>query len=447
MGKSGLLYQVTLLTSLVFLVMSFFSPVGYSYGYILTLFGISFIEVIMYFNLWGRSHGYYLDFEPIFLIIALIMGFTFPLLIYAYDNDTAYSFSWGLQYSLNYYNKGACLTALGITSFMAGSLRPHKKNYKYRIPMKNNTKLDSTYLMFGLLLILLLFIYLGGFERYQKIYLYDDEESGGILTYIEVFIIAFAEVIVANECWNALQDSCYKLFNRKIVFVVTLALLFAVVGNRTFALYILLPIAIFVSTHYFKLTLSKFLIAILVGAVAMIGFGFIRTGTEYNSGIDWYYNIADLMIPNITTYLACEIVDKTGITLGLSMLGGSVLGAIPFSQTILNELTGIGGDVTNSSSVFTNYLGSKSGTGTNFISDPYLGFGAIGVFLIVYLSGYAVSWARRRSNYSYYSLLIYLIFCGFAVYAVRSSLLFSIRFIFYAAITAYINLKLTKKCV
>ena len=447
MGSRSSFYRVTLLTSIIFLVMSFFSPLGYSYGYILTLFSITLAEVIMYFIGWGKTHKNFLDFEPIFLIIAMIMGFTFPLLIYAYDNNTAYAFSWGLTYSLNYFNKGACLTALGITSFMAGSLKSQKEKFTPKSSYIRSSKLDSTLLVIGLMIILLLFVYLGGFERYQKIYHNEDDTSAGFLTYIEVFIIAFAEVIVTNECWNALQNPKYKLFNKNIIFVSVVALLFAAVGNRTFALFIILPIVIFGASNYFKLSFSKFLVAIAVGAIIMVGLQFYRSGTDYNSDMDWYYNVTDLMIPNTTTYLACEIVDNTGITFGLSMLGGSILGAIPFSQTILKTLTGIGGDLTNSSSVFTAYLGSKSGTGTNFVSDPYLGFGAIGVFVFVYLSGYVVNWARRRSSTSYYALLVYLIFCGFAVYAVRSSLLYSIRFIFYAVITAYINLKLTKKCV
>ena len=330
---------------------------------------------------------------------------------------------------------------------MAGSLKPQKRNKNGSIRGNVSPKLNSNLLVIGLMLTLIFFIFLGGLERYQKIYHYEEDGGGGILTYIEVFIIAFAEVIIANECWNTLRDSKYKFFNKNIIFVIIVALLFAVVGNRTFALYIILPIAIFVASTKFKLSFSKFLIAIAIGAIVMIGFRFIRSGSGYNAELDWYYNIADIMIPNTTTYLACEIVDKSGITYGLSMLGGSILGAIPFSQSILKALTGIGGESTNSSSIFTLYLGSQSGTGTNFVSDPYLGFGSIGVFLIVFLSGYALNWARRRSRNSYYSLLVYLIFCGFAVYAVRSSLLFSIRFIFYAVITAYFNLKITKKCV
>lgn len=446
MGKSRSLYRVTLFTSFLFFVMSLFSPQGYSYGYIFTIFAITLTEVVMYFLKWGKTHGNYLDFEPIFLIIALTMGFTFPLLIYAYDNSTAYTFSWGLSYSLKYFNKGACLTALGITSFMAGSLISYPPKSRDPLMIKNR-ELDSTLLVVGLFVVVLLFFSLGGFERYQRIYLHEGDTSGGVLTYIEVFIIAFAEVIVANECWNSLRNPRYRLLNWKIIIVCVVALLFAAVGNRTFTLYIILPIAIFATSNYYKLSITKFLIAVAAGAVVMIVFQFFRSGTEYNSELDWYYNIADLMIPNTTTYLACEIVDKMGITYGLSMIGGSIMGAIPFSQYVLKAVTGIGRESTNSSSIFTYYLGSIDGTGTNFVSDSYLGFGVLGVFTFAFLSGYVVNWARRRGSNSYYVFLIYIIFCGFAVYAVRSSLLFSIRFIFYAALTAYINLRLTKRCV
>ena len=445
---SSILYRLTLLTSILFLVMSFFSPVGYSYGYIFTLFAITITEVVMFLFRWGKIHGNYLDFEPIFLIIALIMGFAFPLIIYAADDQTAYYFSWGIQYSLNYFNKGACLTALGITAFMAGSLKKVRINRSNGALPKKGTRLDNTMSFTGLIIFLALFAALGGFEWYKYIYHNGDGVDRGILSYLEGIIIALTEVVMINECWNYLQNPLkYKFLNKYILFVIIVALLFATVGNRTIALYIILPILVFFTTNFYKLTFFKFLIVIVMGAIAMIGFRFLRSGTEYNAELDWFYNIADLMIPNTTTYLACEIVDKTGITCGISMLGGSILGAIPFSQSILEELTGIGGDITNSSNVFTTYLGSTDGTGTNFISDPYLGFGAIGVFVVVYLSGYAVNWARKRSANSYYGLLIYLILCGFAVYAVRSSLLFSIRYIFYAVLFSFINLKVTRKCV
>ena len=78
MSNGNSLYHVTLLTSFVFLVMSFFSPIGYSYCYILALFVITLIEVIMYYVRWGKEHGNFLDFEPIFLVIAMAMGFIFP---------------------------------------------------------------------------------------------------------------------------------------------------------------------------------------------------------------------------------------------------------------------------------------------------------------------------------------------------------------------------------
>ena len=170
---------------------------------------------------------------------------------------------------------------------------------------------------------------------------------------------------------------------------------------------------------------------------------FFRSGSQYNEGLDWYYNMADLMIPNTTTYLACEIVDKTGFTYGVSMLG-SVLGAIPFLQSLLNMLIGLEGDVTNSSHIFTKFLGSQDGTGTSFVSDSYLAFGIMGVLVVSYYSGVIISYLKERSRDSYYHLVMYIVYCGFAIYAVRSSFLFPIRFITYSVLFAYINIKLFK---
>lgn len=106
-----------------------------------------------------------------------------------------------------------------------------------------------------------------------------------------------------------------------------------------------------------------------------------RSGDGINEDLDWYYYFVDLMNPNTTTYLSCEIVNNFGITYGKSMLG-SILGIIPFGQSFIEIIFGMTPEITNSANIFTNYLGVKvAGTGTNFISDSYLSFGIIGVLI------------------------------------------------------------------
>lgn len=434
-----MLSRIEFVLSTILFVMAILSPRLYSFAYVLVAFVITIVGVGFFFLTWGKRGANFLQFEPIFAVVALIMGFTFPVFVYSFNDDTAYLFSWGLPYSLNYINKGACLTGMGILAFLSGASLKTKLD-RYAHPIRPRRKIRNKWLPVGLLFILVCYIALGGFERYKTIYV-EGEDSGSYLTYIEVFIIAFSQVIISNELWNKLHFRRYKVKVFPVAVVLFIALFFLYVGNRTYSLYILMPLVIFLSTYKYKITFRRFILLIALGGAAMIAIMLFRTRAVINEDAGWYYYLVDLMIPNTTTYLGCEVADVRGFSFGTSMLG-SVLGAIPFSQSLLSAITGIGSETTNSSAIFTSYLGSQSGTGTNFVADSYLAFGSLGVLVISFLGGWFLKLIKRRSRYSYYYLVVYVVYCGFAVYMVRSNFLYPIRFIVYSLLFAFLNLKL-----
>lgn len=437
--REVVLFRIEIVLSTILFGMAILSPKLYSFVYVLVAFVITILGVGSFFLTWGKRGENFLQFEPIFAIVALIMGFTFPVFVYSLDENTAYLFSWGLPYSLDYINKGACLSGMGILAFLSGASFKSKSD-RYIHHIRPRRKIQNRWLPVGLLFILICFIALGGFERYKTIYV-EGENSGSYLTYIEVFIIAFSQVIISNEVWNKLHFRRYKVKFFPVAVVLFIALFFLYVGNRTYSLYILMPLVIFLSTYKYKIKFRTFILLIALGGAAMIAIMLFRTRAVINENAGWYYYLVDLMIPNTTTYLGCEVVDARGFSFGTSMLG-SILGAIPFSQSLLSMVTGIGDETTNSSAIFTLYLGSTAGTGTNFIADSYLAFGSLGVFVISFLGGWFLRLIKRRSKYSYYYLVMYVVYCGFAVYMVRSSFLYPIRFILYSLLFAFLNLKL-----
>ena len=439
-----MLSRVEFILSASLFIMAIFSPRLYSYSYILWAFVITIVGIGLFFRSWGRSNENFLQFEPIFAVVALIMGFTFPLFVYPYNEDAAYMFSWGIPYSLNYFNKGACLTGMGILAFLSGSSTRNQLSSKYVKSVSSTRVISSKKLSFWLFIILLCYMLLGGFERYRTIYV-EGEDGGSFLTYIEVFIIALSQVIIANEVWNTLHRVEYKIDKSSLLIVVFISLYFMYVGNRTYSLYLLMPLTIFLTTYKYKVNFKAFVVLIALGVGAMVFIMLFRSRAEFNQELGWYYYLVDLMIPNTTTYLGCEVVDERGFSYGSSLLG-SILGAIPFSQSLLSILTGIGSETTNSSTIFTVYLGSKTGTGTNFVADSYLAFGSLGVFFISYYGGRFLNLVKNRSQYSYYYLVVYVVYCGFAVYMVRASFLYPIRFIVYSLLFAFINSNLRKKC-
>lgn len=436
--RDFVLFRIELFLSAILFGMAVLSPRLYSFAYVLVAFVITIMGVGSFFLAWGKRGENFLQFEPIFAVVALIMGFTFPVFVYSFDDNTAYMFSWGLPYSLNYINKGACLTGMGILAFLSGSSFTSKSDRCIH-HVRSRRIIKNRWLPVGLLFILICYIALGGFERFKTIYT-EGESGGSYLTYIEVFIIAFSQVIISNEIWNKSHDRRYKVKFIPIAVVLFIALFFLYVGNRTYSLYLLLPLVVFLSSYRYKVKFRTFVFLIALGGAAMIAIMLFRSRSEINQDTGWYYYLVDLMIPNTATYLGCEVADARGFSFGASMLG-SVLGAIPFSQSLLSMATGIGGETTNSSEIFTTYLGSQAGTGTNFVADSYLAFGSLGVFVVSFLGGWFLRLIKRRSGDSYYYLVMYVVCCGFAVYMVRSSFLYPIRFMLYSLIFANLNLK------
>lgn len=437
-GKVHILEKVL---CFILLFLTIFSPKGFSYNFCISVFVICIIGVVLYFKYWQKEMVNFLDFEPIFIIVSVIMGFTFPLLIYSNDSSTAYFFSWNIPYSLDYFNKGASLWALGIVSFMAGSTS--KIYYRPNVISKHTLVKTHRLIFFVWVFILFIYVIAGGFTRYQ--YIYQEEDfSNPFLSYLEVFIVALSEVVLANEFWNKLKNKYYKIDKINIGIVLLVALTYLFVGNRTISLYLIVPIVFFVAVNFFKIKLIPFILALCLGGSLMVFMMFFRTGGGFIQNLDWYYYLVDLMNPNTTTYLACEITDKQGYTLGVSQLG-PILGVIPFSQSILSSLVGLEPNLTNSSHIFTKFLQAPAGTGTNYISDFYLSFGVVGVLLGTYFFSKILNSVRLKSKDSYYQFVVYIIMMGFAVYGVRSSLLYVIRFILYGVLVSYINLKLQRK--
>lgn len=428
--------SVIAISIMLLVAMSFYTPQIYNFKFNTFVFGILTFNVLLYFWNWNSNRYNYMDFEPIFIIISLILGFVFPLAIFPYDNGTAYLFSFGKSYNLNNINRGTLLTAVALSSFLLGTLNYGKVIKKNSFAIQK--RINSTFVFLLLLLFLLLFLLLGGFSHYKELYQNDVRESS-ITTYFECFVVTSAQVLLFNEYWNKSQNRKYRLNKLYFIVVVVISFLFLIVGARTQAAYIALPAIIFFSKLYYKVSFRIFLLFLLAGMGVMSFIQFFRAGYDYNLDMEWYYFISDMLIPNTNTYLACEIVDKSGYTFGQTMLIG-LLSVFPFAQSVFNAITGLGLQDLSSAHMFTAYLGTNSGMGTNYVADAFLAFGIIGVSLFPFFLGKILSNIKKYQFYSFNKTLFYYIICSFAVFLVRCSILFPLRFIFYAYIISSLNI-------
>lgn len=414
------------------LVLFFFFLVPLTYCKVLNVSLLLLYIVNTFFYFKYSKFDTYLDFEPIFIIISTIMVYIFPVFVYNGDN-TAYLFSFGLPYSLETINKGTIISTVALFSFFCGSLNCEKKvravaSVKY-IP-------NNIILLFSLACYFV-FALLGGFDAIKNAY-----KGGGSLgaeKYIMPFLIASIHVIIFNAFWN------YVYFKRKniipLAYSLIVAIQFMLSGNRTVALYILMPIIILYSLKFRKVSVWSFFSFILVSLVLMNYIQYFRSGYSFDADLDWFYRVSDLLIPNTNTYLALEYVDCYGISFGISSLA-SILLLIPFSQSYIVNTFDFPVKMLNSAYIFSDYLGTSVmgiGMGTNFIASSYLAFGMIGVVCGPYLFGYVIKLLKNDLFSNYYKSIIYVVICGFSVYVVRSGILYMLSFIFYALIIASLN--------
>lgn len=401
-------------------------PLYYDQKYIFTCFSLVLIAFIIYLR--AKQFKNYLCFELIFIIGSLILYFIYPLLIYS--PNTEYIFSFGLHYDVNLITKGVAIASVGLVAFFIGNMKHYKVKYK-----AGNFITNNQYLL--LFCILLYFIYnlIGGFQYYIDLYKNDVREST-LSTYVLLLIQSAFPLLVFNEFWNKRQLSSYKVSYLSIIVTVFVALHFVVVGSRTNGILLIMPIVLLVCELFKPQSLKNLIVFFCVGIFSMWAIQILRSGGNFVDYVyEWYYVISDFLIPNTNTYLSAEIVDKAGPTYGLSILS-QFLAPIPFAQSIVYSLFGISIVDASSSHLFTDYIGSTAGMGTNAVADIYLAFSIGGVILIMFLYGRIVAYSKVNLWYSYKISLIYLFLSALSIYLIRSSIFYTIRFVFYGVVLA-----------
>lgn len=432
-------HHLLMFNLMVLIVMFYAVPKPFNLNYVLVVFGIVATNIIFYFLRWSKSNDGFLDFEPIFIILSVIMGFTFPLLVFSFDESTAYYFSFWKQYDLNNINKGAVMSGVALTAFLIGSLKWKSKNYRSCHSRANYV--NSFFIFVMLLLFFALFVITGGLIHYIQRYQGDVHEFS-YTTYFESVVVSCSHVLLYNEFWNKKNKKNYKLNILYIGTTFAISFLFLIVGARTQAVFIALPIIIFFSKTYYPLSLKQFFIFMLIGILIMYFIQGFRSGYRHGDDMPLYYVVSDFLIPNTNTYLSCELVDKYGITYGRTMVS-TILSTFPFAQGLVELLTGLGQNELQSGAIFTNYLGTKDGMGTNYIADSYLAFGLVGLLIFPYMFGKLLQMSKYNQH-RYYMCLLYYVLSGFAVYLVRCGMFFVFKYIFLAFLLSYINRSISK---
>lgn len=412
------------------------APIEFNFEYNLFVFMLYALALAFYFE--KKSFVNYLDFEPIFIVIATMMIFVFPLLVF--DYDTAFLFSFNKEYSLNFINKGTSVSAIAMVSFLIGNLtRVKLVNQNVYSPLY----VDNKYIVLVCFCFYLIFLLGGGFEKYKLLYLYG-KEMNSFTNYFEPILIALSQILIFNEIWNKSKNKFYRINKIYIAFLVLIILQFLLSGARTIASYIVLPIISFYTFRFIPFSFIKMIFFIVCSVLTMSFLQSYRSGYDLSLVLDWYYKLSDILIPNTNTYLALDIVDKNGVSYGLTSLS-SILLLMPFMQSYVQVVFEVGRNTLNSADVFTLYLDAPMGMGTNFIAELYLGFGLLGIIFFPFIFGYILVRLKGLQYVSYFQSITLFVLCGFSVYLVRSGLFYMLRFVVYALFFASLNISILNR--
>ena len=181
----------------ILLIYYCFVPFVYDWVSVSVSFTLSAFSFYCYIK--HKKFDNYLSFELLFLVTLFLLYYLYPLFIYS--EDTAYLFSFGLHYNVDYISQGVCIASIGIVSFMIGNCTLKnpiklKKEKEVTTYFKSNVGLS----LFCTILYILYYA-LGGFQHFVDIYKYGVRESTSS-SYVLVLIQCAFPLLLFNELWN-----------------------------------------------------------------------------------------------------------------------------------------------------------------------------------------------------------------------------------------------------
>ncbi len=398
--------------------------------------GVMFVlNVIYYYSAKKRKN--YFDFDTIFSLTYFITFFIYPIFIFPLD-PTRFSI-FALGFNGNYINKATCLALVGYTFYLLGRSLvynnvPHES--ENRTISYTKDKFTLSFILY--LLAIIVFIALGGLDRLSSLYdgrTVAENTSSGIANYVSVCIIPLMSIALITQCYHLLKINkrfSFKKFNKYLFLTLLLfSVLLLSTGSRSMALTTGIALLWIFSYYYYPLSLIKVVLLILVGCLALSIIGILRIGlsVEIFGFIDLFQ---DLIINNRNTFLALEIVERDGITFGVSMLG-YLLRAIPLLSGFIHNLFNLSLKETASSYIFTyETFGDEMtyGVGSNIIADLFLAFGIVGVIIGMVALGAFISYIENGAARRHiYSTLTYIIMMSQSVFIVRADYFWPISII------------------
>ena len=415
------------------------APNIYSFEYcfgVQILFALSAIVVSIM-----DSRNEKVGFNLLFSLSFFFTNFVYP--VYIYPIDPCYSL-FRFPFNDNVITKCTALAQVAYSAYLCGYLwhwdRIEKRNRNINASLSLDPR-NINHITIMVLIYFCCFVIFGGLEYFEDRYQRGNMSTNMLVQYIMLF---FPTIIISYSSLIFLCRSSKQV--KQIYFVLLLiAIILLSSGTRTFPLLIFSTLFII---YCFRHNPSAIFIlsCAIVGVLLMSFIGEVRNGeligTTYvvessDFGVLDYFS--DLFINNRNLYVFYDFVEQESCTYGLTMVSG-ILSPIPFAQKLFIEMTGIPYYFLGSADLSTFLeFGNQPplGLGTNIVGDVYLAFGLIGVFILFFLLGRFVLYARKMMKKgSYMYTLVYLVIASDAIYMCRATYLDPLKIVIWTLLLA-----------
>ncbi|NCD70742.1 O-antigen polymerase [Mucilaginibacter agri] len=418
----------------------YFAPTTYNYGYSVFCSILYFINIIAFFILKRKKN--YLDFDSVFFVGYFFVTLFYP--VFMYENDPTRFFAFQFDFDANVIPQASALSLLGITSYITGSFL-YSKPANSQSGYVSKSYVPNQHLSYFASFIFILYVLSGGYTALKGAYSGDGALGSGMANYIFIFVPAFILSAIILEFNNLQHKNPYELKLKNIgktTLIAAGSIVFIIIstGSRTVPMQIILLVAGLYTLFYRPVSFPKFILLIIVGMAFMFLLVLLR-GYQQEGTFSVVDIAMDLIINNRNSYTAIEYVNKSGLTYGLSM-SSSFLAPVPFLQNFVISLCGLNPFDMSSSIVITKLtLGEvgELGLGTNIIADIYMSFGSVGVIMLMSGLGFFISMMLAKATKNIYALVCYGVMMSYAVFLVRAEFFFFLRYLIWSLIIVYLS--------
>lgn len=408
------------------LVLYYIAPNRYDIYYIYGCVSIFLISTYFYFKDIKKKN--YFDFDTFFISSFFLVNFFFPIAVYPFGAERYFAFAY--NYNEDVITRSTIIALIGIIFYYSGSVQSYFVNHKKRW---NSPIINIRILYYFAILCFAVFLFTGGYKVLRSVYSSNPDAEKGVSGYIYILcrlcsLLLLIVVFHNSYCRNIKFFNPNKIEIKSLFYIVLFGLMVIITGSRTPTGQIIIVWLGLYSFYYKPINFRKTVYIGMIGIILLFLAMIYRSGGSLQIG-SFSDVFADFFMNNRSLYLSTDIVDKEGVSYGLSLLG-NLLAPIPFLQSIVFSTFNIDPIDAISSLKFTKEsLGEVTtlGFGSNLIGDLYLGCGLIGVGLGMYFLGWIVHFTQRYCKTDMYCLVTYFMLFAYSVVMPRVEFFYVLR--------------------